>query len=318
MIVSKKIDPHKIQLALDTCHLYYEDELSQNDIAKKLDISRPTVSRLLQFARQQGLVKIEISDPLNQLDQLALQLSDKYNLKEVRIAYDITNQPSIINEKLGELTANYLDEIVENNDSIGIAWGRTLEAVANKLHSSKKSGVKVVELKGSVSASEINNYAKDIINKFNVAFHSETISLPLPVFFDSAITKNIVTEDRFIKNIITAGQETNIALFTSGTVLDSALLFKLGYLSPEEIARIKQEAVGDIISRFLTKEGNIADEEIDNRTVGVPLSSLKGKKYSILIAGSSKKVASMHAALIGGYANVLITDSTSAKALLAM
>ncbi|EGP5096650.1 TPA: sugar-binding transcriptional regulator [Enterococcus faecium] len=317
-MLQNKQDLHKIQLALETCHLYYEDGLSQNEIAKKLEISRPTVSRLLQFARQQGLVKIEIVDPLNRLEQLSLQLADKYSLKEVRLTYDTSNQTTIINEKLGELTANYLDEIVEDNDSIGISWGRTLEAVANKLHPSKKKGVKVVELKGSVSASEMNNYAKDIISKFNTAFHTETISLPLPVFFDSAITKDIVTNDRFIKNIITAGQETNIALFTSGTVLDSALLFKLGYLNEEEIKRIKQEAVGDIISRFLTKNGDIADPEINSRTVGISLNSLKNKKYSILISGSSKKVASIHAALIGGYANVLITDSISAEALLSM
>ncbi len=306
----------RIELALHVCHLYYEDSLSQNEIAKKLNLSRPTISRLLQFALDQGLVKIEIIDPLKSLDQLASQIEEKYQLKKVIITYDATDNSHIINEKLGKATTAYLDEIVEDHDSIGISWGHTLEAVADQLKPSDRSDISVVQLKGSVPVSDMNNYAGDINTKFGNAFHTNTLNLPLPVIFDDAITKDIVLKDRFVHMLIEAGINTNIALFTSGTVRDDAMLFNLGYLNPDEIKRLQKNAVGDIISRFLAPTGEIADADINARTVAVPLETLRNKKYSILISGSKRKVMSMHSALIGGYANVLVTDSQSAATLL--
>lgn len=311
------MDNHnKIKTALKVCHLYYEDGLSQGEIATKLAISRPTISRLLQFARDQGLLKIEIVDPLKDLDTLAKQLEHKFNLKKVLLIYDATNDLTAINEKLGAVTADYLDEIVKDQDSIGISWGKTLESVANHLHASKANNVSVVQLKGSVAASELNNFANDIIAKFSSAFHTDAVNLPLPVIFDNATTKQVVMQDRFIDAIIQAGLNTNIALFTSGTVRSDAMLFNLGYLNDAEIERVKAQAVGDVISRFITADGQVADADIDSRTVGSPLSALCEKEYSILISGSSRKVASIKGALLGGYANVLITDSQTATTLL--
>ncbi|MCI1985904.1 MAG: sugar-binding transcriptional regulator [Lactobacillus sp.] len=308
----------KVALALKVCHLYYEDGRSQSEIAKQLQLSRPTISRLLQFARDQGLVRIEIADPLDAIDNLATRLETKYQLQKCLIVYDASNDGAVINDKLGELTADYLDTIVQNNDSIGISWGRTLEAVANHLHPSERTGISVIQLKGSVPASDMNNFANDISTKFGNAFHTTALNLPLPVIFDSAITKDIVLKDRFIKTIIDAGANTDIALFTSGTVRDDAMLFKLGYLSPSEISRLQASSVGDIVSRFLTADGAVAETDINDRTVGISLEELRHKRYSILISGSTKKVASIHGALLGGFANVLITDSASATALLQM
>jgi deoxyribonucleoside regulator len=315
-MANRMINPEKVVLALKVCHLYYEDGRSQNEIAKQLNISRPTISRLLQFARDQGLVRIEIADPLADIDVVTLQLREKYHLKKVLIGYDISNDTAVINDKLGALAADYLDTIVKNNDSIGISWGMTLDAVANHLHKSDRTGVSVVQLKGSVPASDMNNFANDINEKFSAAFHTNTVNIPLPVIFDAAVTKQIVLKDHFINTIMTAGVDTNIAIFTSGTVRDDAMLFNLGYLDQTEIARLQANSVGDIVSRFLTADGSVADTDINNRTVGIPLAELRNKDYSILVSGSAKKVPSMHAALTGGFANVLITDSTSAKALL--
>lgn len=306
----------KIKTALKVCHLYYEDGLSQGEIASKLAISRPTISRLLQFARDQGLLRIEIMDPLKDLDVLAQQLEAKYQLKKVILIFDATNDLDAINPKIGAAAADYLETIVKDNDSIGISWGETLENVANHLHPSNANNVSVVQLKGSVSGSEMNNFANDIINKFSNAFHTDAVNLPLPVIFENATTKQVVMQDHFIKAIIQAGIDANIALFTSGTVRDDAMLFNLGYLTDPEIKQLQAQAVGDVVSRFITATGELADSDIDERTVGIPLAALRDKEYSILVSGSSWKVASIRAALLGGYANVLITDSQTATALL--
>ncbi|WP_125768846.1 sugar-binding transcriptional regulator [Companilactobacillus furfuricola] len=306
----------KTATALKICHLYYDDGLSQNEIAKIIGISRPTVSRLLQYSHETGLVKIEIADPATDLDVLSKQLETKYNLKKVLIAYDISDNYAAINEKIGQLAAEYLDEIVQNGYSIGISWGKTINAVANNLKTSEKSNIKVVQLKGSVASSDMNNFATEILEKFGKAFQTNAINLPLPVIFDNATTKQIVLEDRFIKKIIDEGKKTNIALFTCGTVRNDALLFNLGYLNQKEITQLQKNSVGDVMSRFITKDGKIANQTINDRTVGSDLDELKNKDYSILVAGSMKKVSSIKGALAGNYANVLITDYGVAQKLL--
>lgn len=140
--------------------------------------------------------------------------------------------------------------------------------------------------------------------------------LPLPVIFDNALTRDIVLKDRFINAIVRQGDRTDIAVFTCGTVRDDAMLFKLGYLSRKEITMLQHKAVGDVLSRFIAADGSIADDNIDARTVGIRLHRLRKKPCSILVAGGPSKIASMRAALQGGYANVLITDSQAAMRLL--
>lgn len=306
--MTKKTSENKVQQALTVCNLYYQDNLSQNDIAKRLGLSRPTISRLLQFAREEGLVRIEISNPFNEIDHLSNQLAKKYQLKKVIIAFDASNNAAQITDKLGQATANYLDQIIQDDDRIGISWGKTLDAVANYLKPSHSNNVSIVQLKGSVSDSQINTFAGDITERFSRAFHTQAVTLPLPVIFDSAITKDIVVKDRFIHQIIQKQLDTNIAIFTCGTVHQDALLFKLDYLKEEEIKRLQTLSVGDVLSQFITSDGQIADPSINERTVSLPIPALREKEYSILVGGSSRKLHAIHGALIGKYANVLITD----------
>ena len=226
---------NKTQTALEICHLYYEDGLSQNEIAEKLKISRPTISRLLTFAKENGLVQIKVMDPKQDLSLLQIQLKKKYQLKDVLVAENFIDDTQIINDKLGKLTAEYLNHIVEDNHIIGISWGRTLNAVAAHLIPNEHNHVKVVQLKGGMSESDLSDYANDINRKFAQAFHTNTINLPLPTFLDNAITKDIVIKDKFIHEIYETGKQSNIAIYTTGTIQDHEQLFGLGYLNPDEI-----------------------------------------------------------------------------------
>ena len=120
----------------------------------------------------------------------------------------------------------------------------------------------------------------------------------------------MVYKDRHIKRVLELGRNANIALFSVGTVRDNALFFRLGYADEEEKEFLKTHAVGDIW------DGNISSPDLNNRTVGIDLDCLRTKEYSILLSGGAAKIASIRAALKGGYANVLITDQFTAKRLL--
>ena len=75
----------KERLAINAAKLYYRSGYSQQDIARELGISRPSVSRLLQHAKDQGYVKIQIFDPVEDMSHLERQLIERHGLRSARV-----------------------------------------------------------------------------------------------------------------------------------------------------------------------------------------------------------------------------------------
>lgn len=310
------MDSEKQRLSIEAARLYYQSDYSQQQIAAQMGLSRPTVSRLLQHAKDKGYVRIDIIDPREDLDILASELKKQYQLETVQLCYSPLNDYEEIKKHISKKAAEFIHETVQDGDIIGVTWGTTMHAVALHLQSKALKGVEVVQLKGGVSHSQVNTYAAEIVNLFAEAFQTIARYLPLPVIFDSVEVKQMVEEDRHIGRIIELGRQANIAAFTVGTVQEDALLFRLGYFNEEEKELLGRTGAGDICSRFFDKDGEICSEAINNRTVGIDLTELRKKEKSILIAGGQRKIEAIQAALTGKYANILITDQFTAQALL--
>lgn len=254
MALTKK----QIERILAVSRYYYQDDLSQQEIAEKMKLSRPTVSKSLQLARDNQIVTITIRDPFENTAVMRNQLREKYHLKDVVIAEQANYDERGILEQLGAVTADYLDQIVTDGVTIGINWGRTMEAVANHLHPSNHRNVRLVQLKGSVTNSGEDNFSADITQKFNQAFHTQASLLPLPIIFGDAKVKQLAMTDQFIHRVVTQGQAADIALYTVGTTRPTAMLFQSGYLDDAQIRQLQQDSVGDVLSHYITKTGDLS------------------------------------------------------------
>jgi len=314
MALSKK----QIERLIAISRYYYQDDLSQQEIAQKMNLSRPTVSKSLQLARENQIVTIKIQDPFENTAVIREQLQEKYHLKDVVIAEQANYDEQGILEQLGAVTADYLDRIVTDGVTIGINWGRTMEAVANHLHPSHNRDVQLVQLKGSVTNASETNYSADITQKFNQAFHTQASLLPLPIIFGDAQVKQLAMQDQFISQVVAKGNAADIALYTVGTTRPTAMLFQSGYLDADQITQLRTASVGDVLSHYITADGALAAPDLDARTVAISLEQLAKKRYAILVAGGQAKLQSIHAALVGGHANVLIVDQAVAKSLLTL
>jgi deoxyribonucleoside regulator len=312
------MDEEKDKLSIEAAELYYQLNYSQQQIANRLEVSRPTVSRLLQYAKDKGYVQIKVSDPFMDLESLKEKLSAKYQLKEVIVVYSPTDEYSSIKHYISMKAAEYLNSVVMDGTIIGVSWGSTIYEVARNLQMRPLKGVEVVQLKGGISFSNVKSYAWETLTLFANAFHTLPKYLPLPLVFDNPNISEMVMQDRHIKHIMEIGKEAHVAIFTVGSVNDNALLFRLGYFSEGEKKRLKEMAVGDVCSRFIDQNGRICDENINRRTVSIELEELRKKDRSILVAGGIQKAGAIHAALSAGYANVFITDQHTAKQLLSL
>ena len=306
----------QIKQAVQVSKLYYLDGVTQAEIGKKLNLSRPTISRLLQFAREKNIVKISINDPLSNIEDLQHQLKEKYQLKDVIISTPESNETAEILSSLGKATARYLDKKVKDNDVIGVSWGKTLVSVARQLIPNDRKNVQVVYFKGTVANSTHNNYVVEVTKCFNKCYHTQAQILPLPLIFENKQIKEMVIKDKFINEILDTGKRTSVALFTVETTEQDATLFELGYFNDQQIKTLQEKAAGDLVSRFIDERGKIVDDQLNDRTVAIALDDLKQARESVLIAGGMNKLKAIKAALAGKYANVLVTDSLVAQHLL--
>ncbi|MEH6936351.1 sugar-binding transcriptional regulator [Bacillus sp. JJ664] len=306
----------KQRLIIDAARLYYDSDFSQQEVANTLGISRPTVSRLLQQAKELGYVRIEIIDPLENNHDLAKELKKKYNLQSVEVCYSPIDDYSEVTQIITKKAADVLGDYVNDGDIVGVTWGTTMYHIAKKLEKKSVKGVEVIQLNGGISYSKTNTYASETVNMFAEAFNTIPRYLPLPVIFDNPQVKQMVESDRHIERLIELGKQSNIGIFTVGTVKKDALLFRVGYFNEVEEQDIQTYAVGDICSRFFDKKGQIYSNLLNSRTIGIELDELRNKEKSILVAGGEKKTDAIHGALVGKYANILITDQFTAKRLI--
>lgn len=151
---------------------------------------------------------------------------------------------------------------------------------------------------------------------FCKAFHAYAHTLPLPVIFDNAETKELVEKDRFIANVLEQGRKTDIAVFTVGSAGENSLALNLGSVTPSERTQLRQQAVGDICSRFFDANASVAVQSVDERTVGITMEDLAQRPVRLLVAGGLHKVRALKVALKAGMATHLVTDQACAERLL--
>lgn len=302
--------------SIDAARLYYAAGMAQAEVAAELGVSRPTVSKLLAHAHAKGYVTISIHDPREEADEVIDKLCAMYGLQAVRVVRPATHEVAELRNELGAAAADMLEGLWEDGMSVGISWGRTLSAVAEHLRPQDRAGMTVVQLKGGHSHSATNTNDMATLTRFARALGAEMKMLPLPVIFDSAQAKEMVVRDRHIASLLKAGAETDLAVFTVGDVRPEGLLLNLGYLSDDEVARLTRKAVGDVCSRFYTATGQLADAEIDARTVGISVKDLTARPIRVLVAGGPSKATAIRVALEMGLATHLVIDRATALRVL--
>ncbi len=304
-------------MLLEAARFYYEHHLTQSQIASKLEVSRPTVSRLLQEARDQGVVRIQILDPGATGTRLEQKLRDQFGLKQVVVVPYDGESSQVLKSRLGYALVNLLDSLLEENTTLGVSWGTTMQAATKHLHSRPMKNMTVVQLNGGVSKAELDTHASEIAGKMGENYHATPYLLPLPAIVDTPELKTAIISDRHIAKTLKLAREADIAAFTVGAFGNTSVLVKADYFEDSEIKDlIAQGAVADICSRLIKADGSICSDALNQRTIGIELEELRSKPYSIAVAGGAKKAKAVEAGLAGKWFNSLITDEQTARKLL--
>src|SRR5699024_6734451 len=135
-----------LRLMSKVSSMYYNQNFNQQEIADRLHLSRPKVSRLLKQAREQGIVQISVISPRGNFVELENALEEKFSLKEVLLIESDEQMPGqTIKRQIGAAAAAYLHRTVEKGDRIGVTWGTTLQAMVDAMQPKPVNDLHVIQ-----------------------------------------------------------------------------------------------------------------------------------------------------------------------------
>lgn len=303
---------------LQAARLYYEQNHTQDQVARALKTSRPMVSRLLQQARTEGIVQIKIIDPSARHNSLEKQLLAQFHLTDVIIVAAEGDSDDLVRRRIGQAAARYLERSLQNGDVVGLGWGRTLYEVVNALEPHRKARITAVPLIGGLGQIAPVFQVHELTRLLAEAFGGTWQNFYVPALVESDEIAASLLRSADGKQVTALWQGLNVALVGIGNVdlgAEMQMLF-VNYLDAQTQGRLHDaNAVGDICVRFFDIKGKLCSEAMRG-IVGISVEQLRKTRRVIGVAGGIAKAEAILGALRGRFVSVLVTDESAARRVL--
>ena len=308
--------------AMRAAHLYYIQNLTMDAIASELTISRSSVSRLIAFARDSGLVEIRLHSPIDQLTQLQHQLHDRFGLTAhiVPTGDAVTEIDRL--DRVAMSAARILTDFIDSTMILGVAWGSTIASVSRHLVRKPVRNTQVVQLNGAGNAHTTGLvYASEIIGRFGAAFGATVQQFPVPAFFDDPATKEAFWRERSTARVLTVQRRMDVAVFGIGSPSSDvpSHVYAGGYLDRADYDDLASaNVVGDIATIFFRADGSHNDIPLNARSSGPGFTVLIRAPRRIAVVSGQAKLAALRGAVATGVITDLVLDEITAGQLAAM
>lgn len=307
------------RLMVQVSRQYYDMGIGQKEIADGLGLSRPTVSKLLQGARDRGIVRIFIADidGRNHME-MEKQLEEKYGLKAMLIT-DSHEDPSQMKNQLGRAMAKYLERIVNDGDIIGISMGSTLSYIAQHISPQGFGRVRVVPMVGGIGKANIEWHANSIAEAMAKHLGGQALSLHAPAMVSRIQAKEELMREDSISSVLEIAANVDIALNGIGAPDERSSMISTGYMGDNMLDLKRQhDLCGDVCLRFYNEQGRPTFDQHNQRVIGVDIDTLKTTEWSFGIGGGANKAGALKGAVAGKYINAIVTDYACARELLGL
>ena len=305
-------------LSIRAAELYYEENLTQEEIGRSLQITRWKVGRLLSQAKDEGFVRIEILHSRARRPQLERRLRDERGLLDAVVVSraGVRNEDEL-QQRVAQAAADFLVGLRPPPRVLGVSWGRTLSDIAHHLRDGWSRGTDVVQINGGVSMSQRPGTAAATAVSIAQKGGGAAALLPSPAILEHRSTKEAIEADRVVARVLDAARSASAYLFSAGAADHASVHVDSGYLTPVDIDRlVAAGAVGDVIGRYISADGQVVDPELDARTVGLSLDDLRSAEIAIAAITGEPKLPVAAAVVASGLCTVLVTDESTARHLL--
>ena len=311
-MAKKETDDLMYNKILLAANLYYKNHFSQQEIAKRLNVSRPWVSKLLAKALELGIVKITIDSPLSGDSDLEETLQQKYNLQKVVVI----DRDDTYKDYVAQAAANYFISVIKPNDTIAVGWGNAVSRFINELMPLQLPDTNVVPLAGSFGTTfeTLPNYSA---LKLAERIQGNAGVLHAPAFCSSKEEYKALSQNENTQAVLSQAENADLVINGIGS-FHSSFLTRHHILSDESIKELKQyDAVGDFALQFLSKDGNTINTELTKNLIKADVFKIADHARCVIaIAEGLEKTEIIHAVLSRHLVTAFFTNKETALSLL--
>ena len=222
--------------------LYYQEGMTQSDIAQTMGISRATVITYLADARERGVVNISIEpDRLSALT-LAQAMKRHFNLRDCFVIPSGPDDDSL-GERLGAGGALVLRKLLKSGDTLAVTGGRTIMAVGAKLKVAALQDVTVVQATGGAIAKSA--FAPELCaSTVAAAVGAACVNLSAPALASSSEAHDVMVREPLVEAQFAILSKANKALFEIASLRPSSAQHVSGLF---EASDLQQYVGGDAV-----------------------------------------------------------------------
>lgn len=297
--------------------MYYEQGLTQAVIAKKMSISRPVISKILQQARESGIVSISIKDESAYAVELGLRLENKYQLDDVIvIPVNEQKQAETVQKEVTRAASFYFKDHLKAGMNVGLSWGTTLADMIDEMPYCSFPTINVCPLVGGVSSEHLYFDTNHLVFRLAEKLNSRCQYFYAPALAESIELANVLNASQLVGKAMDQAKNVEFAIIGVGNPNESSTWKRLGYIQKKELQIIKQTGVkGDAVASLFDKNGQTVNNEISKRMLGIKVEDLVNIPDVMVIGCGEEKAESIKPLLLGDCCTILVIDQLIAKAL---
>lgn len=298
------------KLLAKAAYLYYVENKTQAEISKILGIYRTTVSRMLAQAKKEGLIKIDIVGFDSDLFALEEFFRKKYDLQQVDIVSTNPNDSEDQkNDALAYSAANFVRNLISDNQIVGISWGSTLSKMIEKLDNRHVENTLFCPLAGGPSHIHSKYHVNTLVYELARKFHGRSAFVNATVVQESEKITQGILQSKYFEEILDYWHHLDVAIVGVGGTLDESTSQWRDLLSKKDYQNLeKEQAVGECTCRFFDQKGNPIYHQLQERTIGISLDKLAQVPKSVAIARGTQKSQALLAMIRKKYINCIVSD----------
>ncbi len=292
----------------EVARAYYEQDLTQEQIAQEFGVSRSQVSRYLTEARTLGVVQIRIVAPEARDRRLEALLKKRFpHLQHVVVASVFSTRDSSIRMAVARAGARLVETLVGANSVVCFGAGRTLAHLVQLLSPVNLHGVSVVQAMGNAGHQGLEIDYNAIAQAAAAAFGGRAYQINAPAILGKGASS---------AELEASSPQIAEALGVGTLSLDE-IYVSTGLIKESDLRALRREgAVGDVCGNFFDANGRLSPSSFQNRVVGIRLDDLRRARLALACAGGEEKDSALFGALAGRWINALVTDQFTARNVL--
>ncbi|BCQ36031.1 MULTISPECIES: sugar-binding transcriptional regulator [Erwiniaceae] len=308
------------ELLTEIAVAYYQDEITQEEIARKFGISRIKVGRLLKRAKEEGIVEINVRYHPVFSTRLEQQLLERFPLQRALIALDHHDEDEQ-RRQVAALVAMHLSQSLKDNAVVAVGQGRNVAAVADHPGSVPTRNCHFISGIGGTHRPGDAINADHISRRLAKKFGGISETLYAPAYVEDRALKEAFMQNGTIKETLDRARKADVALVGIGDMNENSYMVKLGWFTPHEIidASLNQGVIGDVAGYdFFNAQGLHVDTVMNDRVIGLSIDELRKIPCVIAIASENTKAMALLGALRTGAIDIIATTAQNIRTLLNM